>query len=501
MTSPVDTGAAEGLPPSSAAPTHAPAESSAESSAESPAGRDQAGTQWVVLAAPGAQTVIDRPVRMRRVIAVVGVAAVVILLVVAFAGALLSRRIAENQAVHAVAQMTDLLADTVVQPALTDRMASDSREATRVLDPNLRGAASTSGIVRVKLWSPSGMILYSDESRLIGQTYPLAEDARAAFRVPHTRAEISDLRRPENAYEREQGKLLEVYRPVWTPSGDPLLFETYFKYDTVTARSSELWRGFGGIMLSSLAALMLLMIPLVWLVVANARRSRTQHEALMQRALDASDEERRRIAASLHDGVVQQLAAASFIAAGEAEKAADSGDPARADGLRTVATTVRDSIAGLRSLLVDIYPASLHSSGLAVALRDLARTTGATDAAVDTEVDEQVADGLSIEVQECVFRVAQEALRNAIRHSDARRLRLSLTSSGIDQAVLEVADDGRGFALDGIAPQGAGGHFGLPLMADATRKCGGELAVSSSPGGGTIVRMTVRTTVRIVGER
>ena len=51
---------------------------------------------------------------------------------------------------------------------------------------------------------------------------------------PTTHAEVSDLTRPENRYERGRGKLLEVYRPVWTPSGQPLLFETYSPYDSVS---------------------------------------------------------------------------------------------------------------------------------------------------------------------------------------------------------------------------------------------------------------------------
>lgn len=91
----------------------------------------------------------------------------------------------------------------------------------------------------------------------------------------------------------------------------------------------------------------------------------------MSRALAASDEERRRIAATLHDGVVQQLVAASFMAAGQAQHAVSDGDNARADSLRSVAATVRDSVAGLRSLLVDIYPPSLRDAGLASALDDL----------------------------------------------------------------------------------------------------------------------------------
>src|SRR6185312_6016606 len=208
----------------------------------------------------------DRPVRVRRVVLPVAAAALVIAGAVALAGSLVSRHLAEQQAVHEVAQLTDVLAEAVVQPALTDPMPADPALARAVLDPLVRSRLLSTGVVRVKLWTPSGTVLYSDEPRLIGAQFGLEDEARAAFDRPQLKAGVSDLRRPENRYERSQGTMLEVYRPVWTPSGEPLLFETYFHYDTVTSRSHELWRGFAGVMVSALAALLVLLVPLVWVL-------------------------------------------------------------------------------------------------------------------------------------------------------------------------------------------------------------------------------------------
>ena len=117
---------------------------------------------------------------------------------------------------------------------------------------------------------------------------------------------------------------------------------------------------------------MVLLLPILWRLLDRLKRAQAQREALLQRAVDASTEERRRIAGALHDGVVQDLAATSFAVAGAAERAVALGQPRLAGELHTAAGTVRTSIGGLRSLLVDIYPPSLATAGLAAALTDLA---------------------------------------------------------------------------------------------------------------------------------
>jgi two-component system NarL family sensor kinase len=443
---------------------------------------------WVVLVTPSAGRAADAPPSMRRMVGPLALAGLVLAIIVALAGGLVSQRVAGQQAVHDVAELTDDLAVSIVQPALTNSMPGDPAQARRVLDPLVRNWVTGSGsMVRVKIWTPSGMVLYSDEPRLIGQTFTLDGDARSALLQPRTEAGVSDLRLPENQYERGDGKLLEVYRPVWTPDGQPLLFETYFKYDTVSQRSTELWRGFAGVTLSSLLALMLLLAGLGWLVVLRARQARARQDELTRRALAASDDERRRIAATLHDGVVQQLVGASLIAAGHAQRAALDGDPDRAADLESAAATVRDGVAGLRSLLVDIYPPSLRAAGLASALRDLARTATGDNGVLrltGADIDDVVADATPERDQEAMFRIAQEALRNAVRHAGASRITLRLAGAEDGRARLDVADDGRGF--DAV-PQ-VEGHFGLRLMADAARHGGGSLAIRTAPGAGTLVR-------------
>ncbi|HST47374.1 sensor histidine kinase [Jatrophihabitans sp.] len=457
--------------------------------AAQPAGRPAASAEphWQTLVAP--RSGAPRPASVRRLLVQVAVSVAVLFTVVAASGILVFQRIAKQEAVHQVAEVTDILAESVVQPALTDAMATDPAVATAGLDALIRKGILNTQVVRVKLWSPQGLVLYSDERRLVGQRFELDDEAEDALTAPRTEAGITDLDRPENGLESAPGKLLEVYRPVWTPSGKPLLFETYFRYDLVSQRSDELWRGFSGVMLSSLVAVLVLLAPVLWLFYRRARVAQQQREVLMRRALDASTEERRRIAATLHDGVVQQLAGAAFLVGGEVERAAAQGEQARAERLGEAAATVRDGVAGMRSLLVDIYPPSLTAGGLAAALADLVRTQSGSSAEIALQVDPAAAAALDAEQQQAVFRVAQECLRNAVRHSGAAGIRIELSRQA-DGVRLEVADDGCGLAPERAEQAASEGHFGLRLIADVAVEVGARLSMASGPDG-TRFRMEV----------
>jgi signal transduction histidine kinase len=447
---------------------------------------------WTVLTADSEDARPDRPLSWRRIVIQAVLAVLVVFSVVAVAGTIAARRAAESESVNDALQVTDLLAGAVVIPALEDAiLSSDPATAAAAvdrLDHVVRKGVMVGPIVRVKLWAPDGRIVYSDETRLIGERFALGEDEREVLRSPSTRADISDLRGVENRFERAQGKLLEVYRPVWTPSGLPLLFETYSHYETVTARSAQLTRGFGGITISSLLLVLVLQAPLTWALVGRVRRAQRQREVLLDRAVSASEEERRRIAATLHDGAVQDLTASAFAVAGVADRARSAGQESLAERLDAVAGTVRASIGGLRSLLVDIYPPSLRKSGLAAALGDLVTTLRSRDVDVRLSVPSRLE--LPPQVEEVVFRVAQECLRNAARHANAERVTVSVEAT--DRAArLDVADDGVGFDPGSALADPSEGHFGLRVLADLAKDANAVLSVSSAPAKGTRWRLEV----------
>jgi signal transduction histidine kinase len=324
----------------------------------------------------------------------------------------------------------------------------------------------------------------------------------AALVHPTTRAEISALDRDENTLDRTSGdRAVEVYRPVWTPTGGEMLFEIYPPYDPVSQRTTQLWRGFAGVTLSSLLLFVVLVAPLLWHLSSRVRRDQRERERLLQRSVAASGTERRSIAANLHDGPVQDLAAASFVVAAAAARADTAGQHGLHLELNAVAGSVRASIRALRSLLVDIYPASLAQAGLSGALTDLAQSQRAPGLEVLVVQDPEEDLGLSQAQERLVYRVAQETLRNAARHAAPCSVTITLYRQRHGgPVVLDVVDDGRGFDAQALLADPEPGHFGLQLLADIASGGGALLQVASAPGRGTHWRLQVDDAERD-GER
>ena len=407
--------------------------------------------------------------------------------IVAFATSVASRRLGEREAITDARTVTLVRAQNIIEPVLTDALVTGDPTAiaavrrvvrSRVLDPNL---------VRVKIWTRDGTIVFSDEARLIGSHFGLGTEERKAMDAGRMQADVSDLTKPENRFERPQKKLLEVYLPVRTPSGRRLLFEAYFKYSAVSASGNRIWRSFAPVTIGALVILELIQIPIAWSLARRLRQRQREREALLRGALEASDAERRRIAGDLHDGVVQDLAGVAYSIAGTAR---DPGLPApTAVGLERSAAEVRDSIKSLRSLLVEIYPPNLEEAGLESALGDLlaradARGVGAT---LHTET---IVEPIPVPVAALLYRAAQEALRNVLAHAQARSVSVRVATTD-DMAVLDVEDDGVGFDTEVGAARFEGGHIGLRGLTDLVTDAGGTVAIESQPGSGTTLHVEV----------
>jgi two-component system, NarL family, sensor kinase len=417
--------------------------------------------------------------------ALVSVIAIVVLGAV---GVAIMRSTGTSEAIREARQVTRLVGHGTVEPEVSAAVLAGDRQALRRLDRVVRQRVLRDPIVRVKIWTSDGRIAYSDEPRLIGARYPLGSGQRAALRTGGLDARVSDLEESENRFERSHGKLLEVYMPIRAANGRLLLFEAYQRFSSINEGGRHLWLSFMPALLGALLVLGLLQLPLAWSMARRLRHGQEEREALLRKALEASDSERRRIARVLHDGVVQELAGVSYSLSAAAERADSNGDRKFQEALRSAATQTRESMRALRSLLVEIYPASLHQAGLEAALRDvlapLAREGLETSLTVDLEL------GLSDTAEAQLFRAAQEALRNVLIHADAGRVDVRVASDG-GVAELVVADDGRGFSSESLSRRREEGHLGLRLLADLAAEAGGRLDVDSAPGGGTRITMEV----------
>jgi signal transduction histidine kinase len=338
-------------------------------------------------------------------------------------------------------------------------------------------------IVRIRIWRADGTILYSDVPEQINSRFPLGEDEEQILRDGGVDAEVSDLDRAENRFEQGEDRLLEVYLQIRAPDGEPLLFESYQRFSSVTEDTRRLVVTLLPAALGGLLVLALLQLPLAWSMARRLQAGRREREALLRRALDASVDERRRIAADLHDGVVQELAAVAFNLAAASHRAQDASPDLRG-ALEDGAARSRHSMRQLRTLVVDIYPPDLHRAGLAAALSDLAEGVRARE--IEPSVDVPADLDLPTDVEELLFRSAQEAVRNVINYAGADHLHVAVARCN-GTAVLEVSDDGQGFDPAAVPD----GHLGLRLLADAAAESGGRLAVESAPSAGTRLRLEV----------
>lgn len=198
-------------------------------------------------------------------------------------------------------------------------------------------------------------------------------------------------------------------------------------------------------------------------------------------ALAAQEGERLRVAQELHDEIGQTLTAVTI----QAERAAD-GDPALAsDALRRVADAVRDSLDEVRRIARELRPEALDDLGLVNALIALCNRVGAQDGpSVRRELQGNL-PALSPDVELVVYRIAQEGLTNALRHSGARSVTVALRADA-EILTLRVADDGRG--MPAHLPSGTAGIAG---MRERALLVGGRLSIASRPEQGTEVRLTI----------
>jgi signal transduction histidine kinase len=224
--------------------------------------------------------------------------------------------------------------------------------------------------------------------------------------------------------------------------------------------------------------------PVESLADADARYRRLMTDMLedrhrlLMRLENAQEEERRRIAADIHDDPIQVMTAADLQAQ---ELAATLEDPALRQQAERLSHTLQDAVRRLRHVLFELRPPAPDRDGLVAALRAYAAALDGPEIVV---VDALAFEPPS-ELGAVAFRIVQEAITNARKHARASHVTVTLTSEQ-DGLRLRVVDDGRGFDV-AIADDPDPGHIGLPAMIERAELAGGWLRLDSRRGLGTTV--------------
>jgi len=206
------------------------------------------------------------------------------------------------------------------------------------------------------------------------------------------------------------------------------------------------------------------------------------------RVIQAQEEERRRVARDLHDGLAQQLASALLELQVTQRLLEEDIDKARSE-LETVEKIIRSGLRETRDVIFNLRPPALDNLGLKAAVDNLAvqveeRTGLSVTVTVHGEEQQLEATMLS-----CVFRIIQEALNNVVKHAEATQAQVRIEFNPAFLAV-RVVDNGKGFVPEkGVAKAAGGEHLGLLGMRERAELIGAALRIKSTPGRGTRVEL------------
>ncbi len=211
--------------------------------------------------------------------------------------------------------------------------------------------------------------------------------------------------------------------------------------------------------------------------------------ALAGRLLMAQEDEQRRIAREMHDDIAQRLAALAFdLETLQEKQRTESAIPG--EDLRKLIRAVTVIADGVREISHQLYPAILEDLGLAAALRSLVEEFARRDElSIEVSLRLPPDPAMPLATGTALYRIAQEALRNVIKHSPGASVLMEVKEAGQQRIQLTIRDNGAGF--DAEAVRAGGGGLGLAGMEERARAVGGRLTLESAPGAGTTVTVAI----------
>jgi two-component system NarL family sensor kinase len=273
-----------------------------------------------------------------------------LLVLVAIAGgtALLSERLARAKSLSDAEQAAVRLTRYLVGPVLAEAIEGVPGRWEE-LDRRVQDRLADGSVRTVFVWNSSGHVLYTSDEDFPGGTFAPSPHLRVAA----TGTVVSDVvDQPEAGYPgRPDGPMMEVYVPL-SVGRQRLVVESYFSYDRITLETARLRGEIIPVAVGALVVLELVQVPIGLSLLRRVRRQDAERTELLGRNLTASDRERRAIAADVHDGPVQDLAAVAY-----ALSALRPGLPPAAQRTADDLTAdVRETVGGLRTLMADLYP-------------------------------------------------------------------------------------------------------------------------------------------------
>jgi signal transduction histidine kinase len=211
---------------------------------------------------------------------------------------------------------------------------------------------------------------------------------------------------------------------------------------------------------------------------------RLQGELRRQAGELASGEERAHLARELHDSVTQALFSMTLVSR-SVEMLLDRDPEAARTQLGQLRDLQREALAEMRALIFELRPGNIEQDGLVRALRT---HSGALQGRLGLPivVESDLPDRLPLPIEETLYRIAQEALHNIVKHAAAKQVRLDVRRDGAD-VTMNITDDGKGFDPATVPD----GHLGLAGMQARADRIGARFTCISTPGRGATVAVTV----------
>lgn len=428
------------------------------------------------------------------------------LLIGAFVTELIERAVTRNAAAS-----TALYVDSIIAPVLPDMTTTERLDESveRALDETLGQGALGRRLVAFRLWRGDGLVLYSNDKKLMGKTIPVSEDLRTAFTGQMTAEfEVDDDEDPASAIVTPNA-LLEIYNPILQPwSGEVVAVAEFYEVaeglqEDLTQARLKSWLAVALVTVGFFLLLSFIVfkgsrtidIQKIQLEkqIAELRQLLEQNEALSarvrhaaQRAVDLNERFLRRIAAELHDGPAQLIGYASLRIDSRSIAEATASPADRSRELALVKGSLDEAMGEIRNICHGLVLPEIEALSPELVLQRVVeaheRRTGCK---VLLEI-EGIGRNLALGMKICLYRFVQEGLHNAWRHAEGKGQSVSQQNQGTN-VIVQVADTGSGFNPSAVRPE----SLGISGLRERIESLGGELSVESSPQG-TIFTMTLK---------